>query len=88
MFHVEWLQSALDELADFWTKADSKQRLAITKASNFLEQELRLDGPNQGESRPFDCRIVFVPPLATTFRLEPDGNTISILHVRAFWRRK
>jgi hypothetical protein len=40
MFQVEWLQVALDELTDLWTRADSVQRQAITAASHVLEQRL------------------------------------------------
>jgi hypothetical protein len=88
MFRVEWLRSALEELTEFWTKADSNQRKIITKASHFLEQELQINAPNLGESRPKECRIAFVPPLAVTFRIESDGKTVTVVHVRAFWRRK
>jgi hypothetical protein len=51
MFRVEWLQSALDELADLWTRADPVQRQAITAASNLLDQRLRRDPHFEGESR-------------------------------------
>lgn len=30
MFQVEWIQSALDELARLWTQADSSSRQALT----------------------------------------------------------
>ena len=51
MFRVEWLQSALDELADVWARADSAQRGAITAASHAVEQRLQRDPWNEGESR-------------------------------------
>jgi len=37
MFRVEWLQSALDELADVWMQADSPVRQAITAAAHCIE---------------------------------------------------
>jgi hypothetical protein len=86
-YRVEWLQSALDELATIWTQADSVRRQAITAASHTLDQRLRNDPFNEGESRPKGRRITFVPPLAVTFRLEFDGQTVSVLQVRMFRQR-
>lgn len=74
MFQVEWLQIALDELTNLWTQADSIQRQAITAASHVLEQRLKSD--------------TFVSPLAVRFQIEADGQTVTVLHVRLFGRRK
>jgi hypothetical protein len=87
MFRVEWLQSALDELATIWMQADAVLRQAITAASHSIEQRLQRDPLNEGESRPGGRRIMFVPPLAVIFRVEADGQTVTVLHVRAFRRR-
>ena len=51
MFRVEWLQSALDELAEVWTEADSPARQAITAAAHRIEQLLQSQPHAQGESR-------------------------------------
>lgn len=88
MFRVDWLQTALDELTDFWIQADSTQRQAITAACHILEQRLLKDPANEGESRPGGRRITFVPPLAVRFQIEGDGQTVTVLHVRLFGRRK
>jgi hypothetical protein len=88
MFQVEWLQIALDELTNLWIKADSSQRQAITAAGHVLEQRLQSDPANEGESRPGGRRITFVPPLAVRFQVETDGQTVTVLHVRLFGRRK
>jgi hypothetical protein len=88
MFRVEWLQIALDELTNLWTQSDSAQRQAITSASHNLEQRLRSDPANEGESRPGGRRITFVAPLAVRFQVEADGQTVTVLHVRLFGRRK
>lgn len=88
MFRVEWLQIALDELTNFWVQADSSQRQTITAASHALEQRLRNHPANEGESRPGGSRITFVPPLAVRFQIEADGQTVTVLHVRLFGRRK
>ena len=88
MKRVEWLQSALDELAALWTQASSSQRRAITTASNTIEQRLRRDPHNEGESRSRGRRMTFVPPLAVIFRLEPDGQTVTVLSVGLIRRRR
>jgi WD40 repeat protein len=65
MFRVEWLQSALDELATIWTQADSAERQAITRATHLIDQQLQQDPDNQGESRPKGRRVLFAPPWVT-----------------------
>lgn len=87
MFRIEWVQSALDELSDLWLLADSTQRQAITAATHSLEQRLLSDPANEGESRAGNRRITFVSPLAVRFRLEADGQTVTVLQVRLFGRR-
>ena len=51
-FRVEWLQSARDDLARIWARADFMERQAITAASALLDQKLQNDPDDQGESRP------------------------------------
>jgi hypothetical protein len=88
MFHVEWLQSALDELAALWVLADSELRRAITAATDDIDRRLSRDPTNEGESRPGRRRIMFVPPLAVAIRIEPDGQRVSVLHVRLYGSRR
>jgi hypothetical protein len=87
MFRVRWERRALDELTDQWLEADSVLRQAITAAAHRIDGRLQADAANEGESRPNDRRIMFEPPLAVTFRIEADGRTASVLHVRVFRRR-
>ena len=86
MFRVEWLESALDELTALWTTADTKTRAAVTAAAHAIEERLLADAPNEGESRPEGTRLAFAAPLAITFRMESDGVTATIVHVRLFRR--
>ena len=88
MFRIEWLQSALDELATQWTLAASTERQAITAASHAMERKLAEDPVHEGESRFRGRRITFAPPLAVTFRIQPDAQTVTVLQVRVFRRRK
>ncbi|HYT88845.1 MAG TPA: hypothetical protein VEL76_09065 [Gemmataceae bacterium] len=87
MFRVRWSRRALNVLAAIWTQADSEGRRAITAASHTIDQRLGADPHNEGESRPRGRRITFVPPLAVVFRIEADGQTVSVLYIRQFRRR-
>ena len=88
VFQVEWLQSAQDELADAWVQADSTRRQAITAASHVVEQRLRTAPLNEGESRSRGRRFTFVPPLAVTFRVDTRGQTVTVVQVRMYRKRK
>lgn len=88
MFRVEWLRSALDEMADAWVRATPEERQAITAASDALDRRLSEEPANEGESRNAGRRITFVPPLAVTFRFEPRLRMALVLHVRFFRRRR
>ena len=81
MYRVRWARTAKDELTALWLQADSATRQAITAATHQIDQALRTNPLNQGESRDEARRIMFVDPLALIFRVEPDGQTISVLHV-------
>jgi hypothetical protein len=83
MFTVRWKRSALNELAAVWTEADSDQRQDITAASERIDRLLQGDPEHQGESRPGERRILFVPPLGRTFRVQKRASTVFVLHV---WR--
>lgn len=87
MLKVRWERRALDTLTDLWIHGDSGQRQAITAAGHSIEQLLRRDPDNEGESRSKGRRITFVPPLAVLFRVEADGQTVSVLQIRMFRRR-
>jgi hypothetical protein len=87
MFRVQWKRAALNELAACWNQADSAQRQAITAASHAIDNRLERDPLNEGESRSKRRRVAFFPPLAVTFRVERDGQTVSVLHIRLFRRR-
>jgi hypothetical protein len=84
MFRVAWVQNALDDLAVVWLQADAGLRQAITAAAAQLDQQLQSDPWGPSESRPGGRHIIFVPPLGAFFRLEADGQTISVLRVWVF----
>jgi plasmid stabilization system protein ParE len=82
MMRIEWLQSALNELAAVWARADSARRKAITAASHQIDRRLANNPQNEGESRSGTKRILFVGPLIVYFRIEAGGRTVTILGVR------
>ncbi len=88
MFTVRWEKEVLDELARLWPNADSAQRQAITSATHAIDQVLRVNPSNKGESRSSGRRITFAPPLAVVFRVNAAQKIVSILQVRLFRRRE
>jgi hypothetical protein len=84
MFRVEWIQSALDELARLWTQADSSLRRTLTAASHQIDKRLQSDPLNEGESRPKGRRITFVAPLAATFRVDVASRLVTVMEIRLF----
>jgi hypothetical protein len=78
MFRVRWSNRALAQLAELWNQASQPDRWSITQANHEAELRLRRNAPTEGESRPRGGRLLFVPPLGITFRVEPDGQTVSV----------
>jgi hypothetical protein len=83
MWRLRWKKGTLGDLAALWTEADSPTRQAITHATHVLEQLLRNNPEDVGESRPRGRRIMFVPPLGILFRVRPEQSKVQIVQV---WR--
>jgi hypothetical protein len=83
-FRVRWHKRALNRLTTLWTQADSATRKALTQASDAIDRQLAEDPYAQSESRPNGRRIGFSSPLAVYFRVESDGQTITVLQVHTF----
>ena len=88
MFHVRWEASALNELAEIWTQADSPLRKIITKVTKQIDRQLQANPLAESESRPDGRYVLFAAPLGITFRIEDDGHTVSVLRVWLFRKRK
>jgi len=80
---VDWQQSALDELATIWMRADTGQRAAVTEAAQAIDRSLQDHPDRKGESRPGGRRILFSAPLAVMFRVVPDDSCVRVLKA---WR--
>jgi hypothetical protein len=81
MHQVEWLESAVQELANIWMNADSKERARITAATESIDETICRNPEQQGESRPGGRRIFFALPLGVNFRIENDSPTVVVTHV-------
>ncbi len=81
MFRVGWKKSALDELASIWLRANKRQRKEITQASHKIDQQLRDDPANFGESRPNGRRIGFEAPLGVLFKVDAPQRIVRVLQV-------
>jgi hypothetical protein len=88
MFRVEWLQSAIDQLAAAWGQADSELRRAITSAADVLDRQLSLAPDVYGESRAGNVRVLFVTPLAVTFAVDGDQRLVTVASVRVYRPRQ
>jgi len=87
MANVDWLESALNDLAHCWNRATTSERPAISAASNEVDRLLSRN-PEAGESRSGDMRITFVGPLIVYFAASPDGQNVTIVHLRLRRRQK
>jgi hypothetical protein len=61
-YTVIWQPSAEQELADLWMNAEDRN--VITEAADQIDDLLRQDAEELGESRTGPIRRMFVPPLA------------------------
>ena len=78
-YTVTWVPSAEQRLADIWLNAPDRD--AVTRAANDVDQRLRRDPENQGESRLAGRRILFSDPLWVIFRVFPDDRRVEVLTV-------
>jgi hypothetical protein len=65
----------------------ASDREAITAAVRRIDQRLRHDPEDQGESRDQGRRILLETPLGVTVTVQPDDRTVSVLTVWHFDRR-
>ncbi len=84
-FHVEWLALALNDLTGIWLAANQADRITIAAAAQGVDRKLELDPANEGESRSHGERLIFQPPLAITYRIQPRMSLVEVLEV---WRTR
>jgi hypothetical protein len=86
-FEVVWTQTALDNLATAWTRADSAMRQDLTRATREIDRLLQSDPHNQGESRASNRRITFQPPLGVIFEVDSNRPVVRVLFAWSIRRR-
>jgi hypothetical protein len=79
MWHVNWKDSALAELAEIW--AEASDRKSVTEASFYIETKLKRDPENFGESRSGSTRIGFAEPLVVFFDVIKPDLRVDVLSV-------
>ena len=79
-FTVVWKPAAERQLADIWLEATDRN--SVTAATEAIESALATRPEELGESRPLDCRIAFVAPLALTFRVRVADRLVEVVSVR------
>jgi hypothetical protein len=82
IYTVIWKREAERRLATIWL--GSTDRPAITQAANQIDQQLRRDPDDQGESRPDGRRILLVPPLGVLFKVQPLDRVVTVVAVWQF----
>jgi len=80
-YTILWVSAAEAALAAIWLNAED--RTEITRAAYELEELLRRDPENEGESREEGRRILLEAPLGVKYRVFPQDRIVRILDV---WR--
>ncbi len=78
-YTVIWQPSAESDLATVWT--ESKKRSVISQAANRIENWLRTDSEEVGESREDGRRLLIESPLAVIYRPVPQDRCVFVLAV-------
>ena len=78
---VLWRPVAEQRLAALWTSVSDRN--VVTRAAHAIDEALRTDPEQVGESRADEVRILFEEPLGALFMVSPDDRTVYALSV---WR--
>ncbi len=84
-FTVIWTPVAERELAELWLAADDKAE--VTRVSQAVERQLKIDPEHAGESRVGPIRLLLEPPLGFVFSVSPDDYLVKVVHVVRAQRR-
>ena len=82
MFHLEWLDKAIADLANGWMKADSRLRGDISSAIHEIERRLLRAPDRAGESRKPGTRVIILNPLVVTFHVNVRTYVVLVSGVR------
>ncbi|HEY2759366.1 MAG TPA: hypothetical protein VGI75_01445 [Pirellulales bacterium] len=85
-FTVIWVEAAERALASAWIAAVDRD--AVVSAANAIDTALQVDPASTGESREFDQRIVFAPPLAAIYSVNLGDRLVNVRRVWTIERRR
>ncbi len=84
MYEVIWRDSALDELADAFVKADLIKREALERAVVKLNAQLASEPFDLGESREGIDRVAFDRPCAINYWVDTILRVVRVTHFRTY----
>ncbi len=87
MYQVRLHSQAISEVTTAYDLASPVAQQAIIAALELIEERLRTVPWIEGESRSRGRRVCIAAPLTVLYRIEPDRQTVSILHAHVFRRR-
>jgi hypothetical protein len=76
-FEVLWSAEAESRLANAWLLAPNRHQ--VTEAAARIDEMLRRDPEDIGESRPGGRRIVHEPPLGLVFSVDVENQRVLVL---------
>jgi hypothetical protein len=79
-YTVVWLESAEDELADLWIRA--QDRNAVTTAAHAIDVELAEDAATKGGEVSEGLRAFLAPPLRILFAVDEGDRLVEVVRVR------
>ena len=85
---VEWLDIALDQLADIYVRAEGGEKLDVIAATMDVNARLGDRPAARGESRDGDRRVTFFGRLTVYYRspaAADPGGLVTVVYVR--WRQ-
>jgi len=79
-FKVDWLQNALDDLADAWSSAENRD--AVNLAVEAIDDKLA-ENPTEFSDRMIEELYFFSePPLRIAFTVDDDSRIVTIVGLR------
>jgi hypothetical protein len=84
-YTVVWVPEVEQDLADLWMNAPDRK--AVTAAADQIDDLLRTDPEQQGESRP-EGRVLLIPPLGVFFHVLEQDRIVRVVQVWRFEQRR
>jgi hypothetical protein len=85
-YQIIWLPDAEEELTQIWLEAVDKA--AVTQAVYDIEQALKFNPLEHGESRGGTHRAISAGPVVVAYEPFPDDLRVQIISIKAFPRKQ